>query len=333
MNAKPEVSEARGDDHRQIFTLQKLIRPVLVGLALCGCYNFGDIVHIDHGHKNNFKTVISATFRFVCLLIMLVVCVKYGVTLYYVSYEYKLFAVMCFIFNLNLVARFVACLKMTHRSYGNQEKCFKTWEEDIFPECLALKLRCPVSTINARTKWAVIVASGITVINVAFVEVQVEMYPELASLHLFPLPNTILIKVALILLMLMCSAVYMFPQTYIFALNTTLTSLFKNLTEKLEQDICKNETKFPPNFQRLRLLHLKLSKLVAELDKDMGWFYAANIGFGTGLGVFILYHIMKTTMDTFFLIMCVFWLLTALAEIGFAATCAAFLHDAVSIMR
>ncbi|XP_052249738.1 uncharacterized protein LOC127857382 [Dreissena polymorpha] len=37
---------------------------------------------------------------------------------------------------------------------------------------------------------------------------------------------------------------------------------------------------------------------------------------------------MKTTMDMFLLIMFVFWLLSSLAIIGFAATFAAFLHDA-----
>ncbi|KAH3711963.1 hypothetical protein DPMN_071639 [Dreissena polymorpha] len=331
MNAKREVSEAWSDDYRQTSKLKKLIRPLLIVMALCGCYNFSDIVYIDVGHKSKVKIVLSATFRVVYLLIMLVVCIKYGVAIHYVSSEYKLFVVECILFNVSIVTFFVSCLKMTNRRYGNLEKCFKTWEEEIIPEFMAMDLRSPVSMITARTKWVVIAAFVLTVINVAVIAVQVEIYPELAWLHLFPLPQTTWTKIVFIISILMSSAVFIVTQAYTDMLSRTLTILFKILSEKLEQDIRTNGSTIPRNFQRLRLLHLKLSKLVAELDKDLGWFYAANIGYGTGLGVFTLYQIMKITMDTYLLIVFVFWLLSSLAVIGIAATFAALLHDAVRL--
>ncbi|KAH3711966.1 hypothetical protein DPMN_071642 [Dreissena polymorpha] len=333
MNAKREVLGAWGDDNRQTSKLKKLIRPLLVVMALCGCYNFSDIVYINVGHKKNVKTVLSATFRMVYLLIMFVVCIKYGVAIHYVSSEYKLFAVECFLVNISIVTFFVACFKMTNRRYGNLEKSFKTWEDDIVPEFMAMELRCQDSMIEARTKLVVIAAFVITVINVAAVAVLVEIYPELAWIHLFPLPYTTWTNIGFILLIFMICTVFIVTQAYTVVLSRTLTILFKILSEKLEQDICSNGSKIPPNFQRLRLLHLKLTKLVVELDKDLGWFYAANFGYGTGLGVFTLYQITKITMDTHLLIVVVVWLLSSLAVIGIAATFAALLHDAVSLIR
>ncbi|XP_052275676.1 uncharacterized protein LOC127874991 isoform X4 [Dreissena polymorpha] len=328
MKVKPEVVEAWGDDSAQTSKLKKLIRPLLIAMALCGCYNFSDIMYIVHGHSCNAKNALSSIYRFVYLVIILIMCIKYGVCLHYASSENKLLNVLAFLWVLSLLSSFIVYLKTTSRQFGNLEKCFKTWEEDIVRESKELGLRCPISVIKSRMKWAVTVATVVIVTNVAGLTLQAEMYPELASIHYFPLQNSIGAKIGFSVLAVMASALWIIPQAYAMVLSRILTLLFEIFTEKLEQDICSDRCTVPNNFQKLRLLHLKLSKLVSDLDKDLSWFYAADIGFGTGLGVFSLYQIMKTTMDTFTLILFMFWFLASLAIICFASTFAAFTHEA-----
>ncbi|KAH3852368.1 hypothetical protein DPMN_094874 [Dreissena polymorpha] len=331
MKIKPEVVEAWGNDSAQTSKLKKLIRPLLVALALCGCYNFSDIMYIVHGHSCNAKNVLSSIYRFVYFVIILIMCIKQGVSIHYAPSDNKLFSILVFLWHLSLLLLFFACLKTTSRKFGNLEKCFKTWEEDIVRESKALGLRCLISMIQSRTQWAVTVASVVIVINVVGLAVKVEMYPDLASIHYFPLQNSIGTKIGFIVIAVMTSSLWIIPQAYAIVLSRKLTLLFEIFTEKLQHEIYSSGCTVPNSFQRLRLLHLRLSKLVAELDKDLSWFYAADIGFGTGLGVFSLYQIMKTSMDTFTLILFMFWFLASLAIISFASTFAAFTHEAVSL--
>ncbi|WAR19560.1 hypothetical protein MAR_001398 [Mya arenaria] len=83
--------------------------------------------------------------------------------------------------------------------------------------------------------------------------------------------------------------------------------------------------------KRMRQLHFNICKLVEELDNDMGWFYATDLGVMIFLSVFTLYQIVKTSMDTFSLVMYIFWFFSGIAIVGLLTSFAAFTHESLNL--
>ena len=80
----------------------------------------------------------------------------------------------------------------------------------------------------------------------------------------------------------------------------------------------------------MRLLHLNLCKLVEELDNDFGWFFAADFVFVIFISLFILYQMIKTSLDTISLVLFGAWFLQNITIMVVTATFSAFTNVAVS---
>ncbi|XP_052766802.1 uncharacterized protein LOC128207732 isoform X1 [Mya arenaria] len=316
-------------DEKKKSCLKQILRPILLAMAIAGCYNFSDLIYIQKSEndKTSVKWVLSLMYRLVLLLVTLAATARYACILFYLPSDYQYIAILCLVWALHLVTQLLLSFKTTSRKYGHYEKAFQHWESVIIPESRQLGLRCPVAQIRRQTITAVIIGMAIIILNVVSIGIQLEVSAD-PVFYLFPLSETHWSKMFYIFLMLMSSLVWIVPQANAIILSKTLTTVFTVYNETFEKQITDNKNNLPENFPRMRQLHINICKLVEELDNDMGWFYATDMGFMIFLTVFTLYQIVKTTMDTFSLVMYFFWFLSGIAIVVFTTSFAAFTHEA-----
>lgn len=92
-----------------------------------------------------------------------------------------------------------------------------------------------------------------------------------------------------------------------------ITVAFDVFNEYLENHVAQNTTGMTCQGQRIRLLHLNLSKMVSYLDNDFGYYLAAIFVFSIDLSCFILFMTLRSQVDTLTLAMFVCWWMSPLS--------------------
>ena len=85
------------------------------------------------------------------------------------------------------------------------------------------------------------------------------------------------------------------------------------------------------SFQKMRILHLNLGKMVSHFDQDFGCYLAAKFVFSIGISCFFLYKILKNPMDVVSVVLFGFWLIMPLVLLALVSISAAIVHDMVSL--
>jgi len=100
--------------------LKKILRPILVCMALSGCYNFSDLNYIakNEDKKITAKYVFSIAYRILLLLTVIAVATKFTVTTIKKP-EYKLMGILCIAWTLMLLAFLILSFKQTSRKCGH----------------------------------------------------------------------------------------------------------------------------------------------------------------------------------------------------------------------
>ena len=313
--------------------LKKMLQPMLIVMAISGCYNFSDIYEIVPKNRHwTMKIALSYIYRTVVFLILLLLEIKNIVSLFNLPSVYHASIGLKSVWILSLIANFLVSLKATSLKYGHLESVFKFWEEKILPECVDLQLECPVEKIKRSAITHTVAACVLVTINFTGLIIQVYMFGAdvviLTPIDINPLSLTMLHVCHLV-----ATAMWMIPQAYFVVISKSMTHVFESFNDYLEKVTKGQGPPIQTNLQRLRLLHMDTSKLVSEMDKDLGWFYGLSCTMNMFLSLFSLYHIMKTEMDIFSLVLNIFWFLGGVLITGIPATFAAQLNDEVSLYR
>ena len=310
--------------------LKQILRPILVCMALSGCYNFSDLNYIakNEDKKITAKYVFSIAYRVFYLLLMLILCVKFCIQ-GFVMPNYKLMAILTVVWTLLIVITLLVNLKQTSRTHGHYEQAFKLWEEKVIPECIELGVELPVAKMKHRTLVVSIVAVVLAVISTCSIAIQ--MLYVIEDFYVYPFEATAWSHVLVIVPSLFACMAWIVPQANAAALCRSLTALFKSFNKYMERTIIDNNYRFPDNFTRMRLLHLNLCNLVEELDNDFSWFFATDFVFVIFISLFILYQMIKTSMNTISLVLLGTWFIQNIAIMVVTATFSAFTNVAVSI--
>jgi len=306
------------------------MRPILVCMALSGCYNFSDLnyIHKHEDKKITAKYVFSVAYRIMVLLVVIAVATKLTVTTINKP-EYKLMGILCIAWTLMLLAFLILSFKQTSRKCGHYEQAFKLWEEKIVPESKDLGIPCPVPKMKHRTLVVSFVAVVFVVLNTVGIGIQMMLVS--GDFFVYPFEDTESSHAEVSIAYFLASAVWLVPQANIVVVCSSVTHVFKSFNTSLEENICRKSKQFPPNFKKMRHLHLNLCNLVEELDSDMGWFFAADFVFIIFLNLFAVYQMIKTSLDTVSLVLYGFWFLAGIVTLIVTAAFSAQTNVAVRL--
>lgn len=320
------------DDSEDRMNMKEMLKPMLYGIAIAGCYSFNDIDSPGRKSSNKsnstLKSVLSKYYRFIFFLLIVLSLGKFLVAFFYLPSEAISFNGLCFAWTIYVLCLFLINIKATNSKYGHYEGVFKFWEETIAVEFKELGIDYPASKTRKCATLILVISVIIVISNVAGIGVQVVFSS--GDMYTSPFESNPLTLTAFFILITASTCVWILPVAYVIMVSKLLQEAFDCLSNH-GSTVCKlHACKMPDNFQKIRLLHMNLSRLVQDIDKDLSWFYAASFTFNIGLSVFTLYQIMNTTRDRFQLVLFLSWFLSGLASMGLMSSYAAFVHEAVS---
>ena len=333
-NEKPPTAWDHHDSQSHL-TLRQLIRPSLIGMAVSGCYTYdGDFIRMGRERSQGrvYRTF-GRLFRIICAIVCIGAITKTMTAFLYLPAEYLQFNAVVVAWNVECFLLFLVSLKSGHSRYGGRDKAFDFWEENISPALEELGIDLPVQTVKKRQTIYLIMASMFSVFNLAgssFMSAEIfsEGYGSVFAAPFAKSVSTIGLSMGI---MVVLTLLWLFPAFYIIFISTLLMQTFEVFNNFLEKHIAQNILKMTCKFHKIRLLHLNLSKMVAELDKDFGYYFALIFVFNIAIACFILYQILKTQLETIDLVMYLFWMFSSLALLGGVSVFAAYLNESVSL--
>ena len=339
INTELEKPPTAWDDHdnEPHLTLRQLLRPSLISMAISGCYTY-DGNSTRTGRETNqgrpyrlFGTLYRIVFLMVCVLACVKSCAAFA-TLPSSSLHFNAivtgWSIQCFLV-------FLISLKSDHSSYGGRNKAFDFWDDKIRPDLDDLGIQFPEKTIKKRQAVYLILATCLFVFNLAGSAVlSADIFADgYGMFFAAPFTKSVTTLTVAMLILTVQTLIWIFPMFYIILISTLLIQTFEAFNDFLEKHIANNVIKMTCKFHKIRVLHLNLSKMVSELDRDFGYYYAVVFVLSIGLACFILYQILKTSMATIDLVMYLFWMLSCLAFLGAVSVFAALVNEEVSTMN
>ena len=330
---KPPTAWDHHHDKNHV-TLRQLLRPSLITMAICGCYSF-DADGRKGGQANSdgrLYRVFGTFYRIVCLLSVVAACVKSVAAFPTVPDSFKQLNAINIIWLTQCLVIFLISFKATHAKYGSQKKAFDFWDEKIKPEMEELGIDFPQEKIKKRQQIYIFIATCGVLVNVGCLALfSADIFSRgLDVFYAAPFAPSVPVLVITNCLMVEITLLWIIPACYMIVISTLLTTMFEVFNEYLENHIKLNLTKMTCKCQRIRLLHLNLSKMVSYLDNDFGYYMAATFVFSIGLSCFILYMVLRSPMDTLTLVLFVFWILSPMCLLAAVSIHAAIVNDTVS---
>lgn len=324
------------DRHGNMMTIRKLIRPSLLSMAACGCYTYdGD--YIKQGRETAAGRpyrIFGVVYRTFCLLMCLTACAKAGAAFTTIPAKFvQLTVVMCIWFVQTLVV-FLISLKSNHSRYGGQRKALDFWDFKVFHDMEALGIKVPADKIRKRQKICLLFAVSICMANITCLSLlSADVFSKDFDVFFSaPFASSVPVLVIEMGILTVITIIWTVPVFYIILISSVFTFTFEVFNKFLENHIEKNSATMTCQFQKIRTLHLNLSKAVTYMDEDFGCYFAALFVFSIGLACFILYLILKTPMDTITIVTFLFWMSAPLVLLGSVSVFAAFVNEAVSIL-
>ena len=325
------------DRHGNSMTIRQLIRPSLISMAACGCYTY-DGYYIRDGRETaegRPYRIFGIVYRTVTLLVCLTALAKAVAAFTTLSSNKFLHfnALMCIWITLCLVI-FLISLKSNHSKYGGQKKAIDFWDTKLFQDMEALGIVFPAEKIRQRQNVLLAVAVSVCIFNVICLSIlSADVFSEEYDIfYSAPFSRSVPVLVIGVFMFSIITLIWCLPVFYIILMSYLLTVTFEAFNDFLEAHIEKHSLTMTNQFQRIRTFHLNLCKMVTHLDQDFGWYFAALFVFSIGLACFILYQLIKTSMDTMTIVTFCFWMIGPLVQLGSASVFAAFLNEAVSIL-
>ena len=311
-------------------TLRQLLKPLLICMAIGGSYTYEPNGRDKPGSRPH--QILGHAYRSFIILSILLGCVKQFTAIAIIptgSWQFGTI-ILCY-FMTALLGLLIFC-KSSHLKYGNQRKAFDFWDDKVRPALEELEIELPAEKIKRRLRNYLLLIMGTFSCNTVGIALLATdtLSDGYGVTFAAPFSPSTLTVIYFIYVSSVVTFVWFMHILYAAMFSTLLISTFEVFNQYLEKHIAGSCFRMTCKFQKIRQLHLNLSKMVSELDKDLGYYYATSIVINVGMLSFILYHIIKTPMGTFDLLMFIFWQIMTLASVGIVTVFAAFVNEAVS---
>ena len=325
------------NSHVNATSLKDLLRPSLLSMVLCGCYSFINGSYSNAAEDNRGRAIyrkLGIIWR-ICVFLACLTAVAKGVAAFVtLPRAYTGFNITMFAWYIQSMVFFLISLKSNHIRYGGQRKSFEFWDTKIRPVMNELGIKFPKTKVSQRQTVYLVLATMVVIANIigTILLATDTVADGLGEFFTAPFSPSVFTLFVIISINSVITLIWVYPLFYMMLFATSLTSTFEVFNEFLEDFISQNALKMPCEFHKIRLLQLNLSKMISELDRDFGYYYATIFVFAVGNSCFILHQILRTTMTTLNLIMYLFWLVASVAETT-AIVFAAFVNETVSSLQ
>lgn len=316
-------------------SLRQLLRPSLISMAICGCYSY-DANYVKTGIGTRARLgyrIFGVAYRIFCLLASLAAVVKSCAAFAFLPSASMTFNGITLAWCMQCFSIFLISFKSTHAKYGGLTQLFDNWDDKIRSEMESLGIEFPETKLLKRQKMYLCIAAILCIFNVSGLALLAAdiLSDGFGMFFAAPFSKSVSVLIVSVCLLAVITMLWILPLFYIILLSTLLTSTFEAFNQYLENQISQKCFTITRQFQKIRLLHLNLSKMVSDLDKDFGYYFATIFVFSIGLSCFILYQIIRNPMNGLTLVMFLFWLMSELSLLGAVSVFAAFVNEAVSI--
>ena len=327
--AKPPTAWHKKDD-LPFMTMRQLLKPLLIFMAIGGSYTY--VPTGRNESKGRPYRILGIAYRLFTIVTILLWCVKQFTAIFIRpsdSWQFSTIFVCCFM--VVFLGLLIFC-KSNHIKYGNQRMTFNFWDEKIRPALKELEIEFPEEKIKRRLNiYLIMITCTFTCNTVGLGLLNTDTLSDGYRVTLAaPFSPSLLTIVCSIYMMSVLAFVWFIHILYVVMMSTILISTFELFNQYLEKHIADSSFRMTCKFKKIRQLHLNLSKMVSDLDKDLKYYYATSIVLNVGISSFILYHIIKTPMGTFDLLMFVFWQILTLVSTGIVNVFAALVNESVS---
>ena len=332
-NGKPPI--AWDNQVKQSMTLRKLLRPSLITMAISGCCTYiPENVRSRQSNANGTCGVFWTVYRTFCLITCLVACARTAAAFPYVPASFVQLNIVKTMWFTQCLVVFQISLKATYSKTGSQKRAFDFWDDNIWPEMEDLGIELPIEKIHKRQRIHVVLAIILIIVNSAC-NILMQTGLILEDFDVFfaaPFVKSVPQLIADGFFIIMITLIWLVPVFYMMTVSTLLTSSFEAFNESLDSRISMNDTNATKSCQRMRILHLNLGKMVSLFDQDFGCYFAAQFVFSIGISCFLLYQILRNSMEIVTVVLFGFWMTMPLALLALASISAAIVHDAVSLL-
>ena len=323
------TTEEDSDDDQNHVTLRQLLRPSLVGLAIGGCYTY-DPYLIKTGKQTTegcIYRILGTVYRLLFLCVGLATCTKWVAAVVTAPNHLLILSIVFLAYFVQNIGIFMIALKCDYSKYGGHRRAFDFWDDKIRPEMEALGIHFPVEKIRKRQNLYLSISIAVCVSSTALTCAVAFNQFTLMSL---PFRDSVPVVAATVCSATMFILTWTFPLQYIIMVCTVMKSAFESFNRGLEDNISQDIVSKTFQFQRLRKLHLNLSKMVLHLDKDFGVYFAFIFLFVSGFVCIQLYAGLKLELGNLTLFATIFIGLAEVSFLGLVAVFAAWVHEAVS---
>ena len=314
--------------------LRQLLRPLLVSMAIGGCYTY-DPIYIRKGRETiegRPYRILGRAYRTICFVMCVVSCTQATIAFFTLPGTFIPLNATRMIWYIQCLCLSLIAFKSNHAQYGGQKKAFNLWDDKIRPEMEALGMKIPEAKIKKRQRVCVISAAFMSFFNVATgIVFSADIFSEgYGAFMSAPFIDSIPTLSIIFTIYCFLTFIWVMSTVYILLLSMLLTVSFEVINEFLDNLVEQKSLTMTRQFQRVRLLHLNLCKMVMELDKDFGCYLAVILVFGCGSVAFILYQVLRTQLDSLSFIMLLFFITAVMGLVAVSSVFAAFVNEAVS---
>ena len=314
-------------------TLRQFLRPSLIVLAIGGCYTYDPSV-IKTGSETSegrpYRTA-GLIYRIFYLLACLAWCAKCFVSFFTLPSNFILFNVVVAVWCVQVLLTFLVYLKSHYVKYGGQRKAFNLWDSEIRPLIDDLGLEFPADKIKKRFFIYLMIACTWCVSNITGMALlAADVFAGGFGVY-YSAPFAISVPTTVISLSLTIPLVlaWVMLNYYVVCLCTLLISVFETFNDFVANVISQKSPNLSCQFYKIRLLQLNLSKMVSELDRDFGYHFATSFVLNIGISSYMIYQILKTSMEIMNIIIFLIWIVGCLFSVGATSVFAAFVNEAV----
>ena len=272
--------------------LRRALKPILVCMAMCGCFNFSELFGRVDNKTRSARFYVSFVYQIFCFVISLLGLTKLAVTVYALP-EARLILLLQCMWTVSLILCFGVCFRHFSSKWGHYEKAEKQWVDRVVPCFQELGIVVPDVSINKQARMWSVISIMISTMYTATYGLQMLVMP--VELVVYPLKDTPWSRMMSIILVLYENSIWIVPIAHMTVLTRLVTTCFELFNKHLKMEIEKNKNRIPKSFPKLFILHQDISKLLTELDTDMRWFFTVSFSFSIFLLIFVMYWITKTS--------------------------------------
>ena len=247
------------------------------------------------------------------------------------------FRVVVATWSLQLVLNIAVTLKASHPNWGYQRVACQNWNTNVLRFMESLDVSLNEKKVQKVLKYILVFGWGVVILNVCLAPIllfinESEFSRTFSNVLIAPVPVTTYTKLFMSVVIVFQTVAWLAPVMYFMAVCFVVKAAFKvcKVAVSAAIDKGKETNMYPTCLYRERMLHLNISRCLELIDRDFKYFYANMFFTNIPLACFILYQMLKTSMDPLTLAAFSFWLAVNIFFVSMATLAGAYVNTAVS---